>query len=189
MQSHENKHMSSLNILVVDDSKVMRDMLRQQLEEYAYETRSVVNGDEAIAILQKESFDVIITDLMMPGKTDGIRLLEVAKQFSEDLAVIVITGHASVETAIGAMKKGAAEYLTKPFKLEQLLINLDKIGRDKEKNTALKAVELQRDKGISDLKDVASNLYNKVQKVKKTLTHSKLASDQRIVKALKILDA
>ncbi len=127
------KTKQNLRILVVDDSKVMRDMLTQQLTEFEYEPRAVNNGDEALEALQHDHFDVVITDLVMPGKVDGLKLLEIIKQEVENIAVVLMTGHASMDTALEAMKKGAVKYFSKPFKLEKMLNLLEKIAKDKKK--------------------------------------------------------
>src|SRR6266545_4461609 len=91
--------MAKARVLVVDDEKSMRDLLSITLE--------------------KEGYDVATTDLRMP-KVDGLQVLRTAKEISPDMAVIVVTAVASTETAVEAMKLGAYDYITKPFKLDEV---------------------------------------------------------------------
>jgi two-component system response regulator PilR (NtrC family) len=111
--------MAKARILVVDDEKSMRDLLSITLEKEGYDVLTAAGGEPAIEALHRESVDAVITDLRMP-KVDGLQVLRVAKEISPDMAVIVITAVASTETAVEAMKLGAYDYITKPFKLDEV---------------------------------------------------------------------
>jgi len=105
-------------VLVVDDEKSMRDLLSITLEKEGYDVLTAAGGEPAIEMLHRDPVDAVITDLRMP-KVDGLQVLRAAKEISPDTAVIVITAVASTETAVEAMKLGAYDYITKPFKLDE----------------------------------------------------------------------
>jgi two-component system response regulator PilR (NtrC family) len=111
--------MSAARVLIVDDEKSMRDLLTITLEKAGYEVTAADGGEAAIDAVRKENFDAIITDLRMP-KVDGLQVLRAAKDLSPETAVIVVTAVASTETAVEAMKLGAYDYVTKPFKLDEV---------------------------------------------------------------------
>jgi len=111
--------MSDARVLVVDDEKSMRDLLAISLEKQHFEVTVADGGDTAIDTLRRESFDVVITDLRMPT-ADGLQVLRAAKEASSESVVIVITAVGSTETAVEAMKLGAYDYITKPFKLDEI---------------------------------------------------------------------
>jgi two-component system, NtrC family, response regulator PilR len=111
--------MAKARVLVVDDEKSMRDLLSITLEKEGYDVLTAAGGEAAIEALRRDVTDAVITDLRMP-KVDGLQVLRAAKEISPDVAVIVITAVASTETAVEAMKLGAYDYITKPFKLDEV---------------------------------------------------------------------
>jgi two-component system response regulator PilR (NtrC family) len=111
--------MAKARILVVDDEKSMRDLLSITLEKEGYDVLTAPGGELAIDTLHLETVLAVITDLRMP-KVDGLQVLRAAKDVSPDTAVIMITAVASTETAVEAMKLGAYDYITKPFKLDEV---------------------------------------------------------------------
>lgn len=111
--------MENKNILVVEDDKSTRDTMIDLLSEVGYEVEGAKNGEEAIAMAQGYSFDIVITDLKMP-KGDGIKVLEQIKKMDPRTMVIICTGYGTVDTAVKAMKLGAYEYITKPIKTEEI---------------------------------------------------------------------
>ncbi|WP_447973383.1 sigma-54-dependent transcriptional regulator [Nitrospira sp. Kam-Ns4a] len=115
-------------ILIIDDEPLMRLSMSDALKAVGYEVRAAATGDEGAQILGKEVFDILITDLRLPGP-DGLDLLQVCKQRSPRTEVIVITAHGSVETAVEAMKLGAYDYITKPFSMEELLLIVDRVSK------------------------------------------------------------
>src|SRR6187397_3467566 len=108
-------------ILVVDDEEIMREILETLLAREGYDVRLAASGAEGLEMARALPFDAAVVDIMMPG-LDGIATLDELKRIDEDLAVIIITAYASVESAISAMKTGAFDYITKPFKNEEVLV-------------------------------------------------------------------
>jgi len=107
------------NILIVDDELFFRKLYRDLLLEEGYQVEVCDNGDDAIALLQQHPIDLVLTDMVMPGR-NGLEVLRVARTLPNPPDVILVTGHASLETAIDALKNGARDYLVKPFNPEEL---------------------------------------------------------------------
>lgn len=113
------------HILVVDDESGPRELLQNALFEKGYYAVVAKSGDEACQILDETHFELVITDLKMPGLS-GTHLLGKIKTHSPDTLVIFITGYASLQSAISAIRQGAYDYLTKPFQLDELYIVVDR---------------------------------------------------------------
>jgi DNA-binding NtrC family response regulator len=111
------------SILVVDDEEIMRDILETLLKGEGYSVRLASSGEEGVELAKNVPFDAAIIDVMMPGM-DGMQTLEALKKLDDELAVIMVTAFASVENAITAMKRGAFDYITKPFKNDEVLVIL-----------------------------------------------------------------
>jgi len=110
-------------VLVVDDEEIMREILDALLTREGYDVRLASSGAAALEIAKAVPLDAAVVDVMMPGM-DGLTVLDELKKLDEDVAVIMITAFASVETAIAAMKRGAFDYITKPFKNDEVLVVL-----------------------------------------------------------------
>jgi len=110
----------SARILIVDDEASQRSALCKTLRDYGYDTVGMASAREALALLDKERFDLLLTDLMMP-ETSGIDLLHEAMKKDEELIGIIMTGQGSIDSAVEAMKIGAFDYILKPFKLSVIL--------------------------------------------------------------------
>jgi DNA-binding NtrC family response regulator len=108
-------------ILVIDDEEIMREILETLLSREGYQVRLAANGTDGLNLARTMSFDAAIVDMMMPGM-DGISTLDELKKIDDDLPVMMITAFASVENAIAAMKRGAFDYITKPFKNDEVLV-------------------------------------------------------------------
>src|SRR6187399_3352084 len=108
-------------ILVIDDEEIMREILDTLLSREGYDVRVASSGAEGLELARALPFDAALVDIMMPG-INGIETLDELRRIDEDLAVIIITAYASVESAISAMKSGAFDYITKPFKNEEVLV-------------------------------------------------------------------
>jgi DNA-binding NtrC family response regulator len=112
---------TTASILVIDDEEIMREILEALLTREGYGVRLASSAEEGLEAARSLPFDAAIVDLMLPGM-DGIAALEELKKINEELPVLMITAFASVETAITAMKRGAFDYITKPFKNDEVLI-------------------------------------------------------------------
>ncbi|MCD6079926.1 MAG: response regulator [Candidatus Omnitrophica bacterium] len=146
-----------LKILVVDDDPGLLETLTDALELEGYGVTTARAGEEALQILDEEEVDLVITDIKMPGLS-GMELLKVIKEKNQSLPVIVMTGFASLETAIEAIKQGAYDYITKPFEIEKLLHTVSKAVTQKkleEKNKQL----------LEDLGDLNKKLEEKIGQI------------------------
>jgi DNA-binding NtrC family response regulator len=110
----QEKNQNGKNLLVVDDEEVIRKGMRRILEAEGYQIATSASGRTAIEKIQEQDFDVVITDLKMPGM-DGIEVLKTIKILQPEVPVIIITGYSTVDTAVDAMKNGAFDYIAKPF--------------------------------------------------------------------------
>ncbi len=111
----------SPRILVTEDDRVQREVIADILNQAGYETLCSASGGETLEILSGSACDVLLTDLKMPGM-DGLELMREAGRIAPELDVVIMTAHASVKTAVTAIKEGAADYLEKPFDKEELLL-------------------------------------------------------------------
>jgi DNA-binding NtrC family response regulator len=112
--------MEPRRLLIVDDEAVIRDGLKRIFERESFRVESCSSGFHAIEIMQQREFDLIITDLTMPGMS-GMEVLKSVRTLQPEIPVILITGYASIDTAVEAIKNGAADYVSKPFAPELLL--------------------------------------------------------------------
>ncbi|UCE31696.1 MAG: sigma-54-dependent Fis family transcriptional regulator [Burkholderiales bacterium] len=136
--------MPSLNVLVVDDEPAIRQVLSAAIRKAGYEVDSARSGVEAASKLAKGDFDVVLTDISMPVM-DGMELLRHAREQGLDIPFIMITGYASVESAIEAIKAGAYDYITKPVRHEEILHRLSQIEALRglrDENRALRALAM-----------------------------------------------
>jgi two-component system response regulator PilR (NtrC family) len=128
------------SILVIDDEEIMREILEALLTREGYQVRLAASGEEGLELARSTPFDAAIVDVMMPG-LDGIATLHQLRNIDDDLPVLMITAFASVETAIAAMKLGAFDYITKPFKNDEVLVVVRNAVERRQlvaENTALK---------------------------------------------------
>ncbi len=131
-------------ILVVDDDKAFRVATRTLLEDEGYQVSLAPNGEQALGMLGEHEYDLLLSDMVM-GKMSGLDLLTEVMKRKPDLPVIVVTGFGSIETAVEAMKIGAADYLTKPANNAELMIKvrraLEAVARDRELKLLRKELE------------------------------------------------
>jgi DNA-binding NtrC family response regulator len=116
--------MQTPNILVVDDEGDFLETLMNRLRKRNIGTIGCASGEEAVRLAKEHKFDVVILDIKMPGGMDGIETLREIKRIRPAAEVILLTGHASLETSVEGMKEGAYDYLLKPIRLEDLLEKL-----------------------------------------------------------------
>jgi DNA-binding NtrC family response regulator len=117
--------MKKRNVLVVDDDPDVLSMLERLLKKLEYNPLVAQNGEEAMHIIDTNKIDVVVSDLVMP-EMDGMELLKRVKTRKGDIPFLMITGHPTIETAVEAIKKGAYDYLTKPFQVEEVQIKIDR---------------------------------------------------------------
>lgn len=117
--------MAAERILIVDDEATNRNLLQKFLHREEFEVETAANGFEALEILRQQSFHVVLSDLMMPRMT-GVDLVRELKEIAPSTIGIIFTGHGSIETAVEAIKAGAYDYVTKPIRLDELLLVLQR---------------------------------------------------------------
>src|SRR5690348_2830786 len=116
------KESSEISILVVDDDESTRDLLSELISEEGFRVVTSSSGEEALEIGSRESFAVIISDMKLGPNLNGLDVLRAYKAIQPESEVILITAFGSMETAIEAVKAGAFDYLSKPFKLDEVLL-------------------------------------------------------------------
>ena len=162
-------------ILVVDDEQSMREFLEIMLKKEDYKVSLASNGEEVLKLLERDIFDLVLLDVRMP-KMDGIAVLKKIKTLAAETIVIMITAYASHDTAVKAMKEGAYDYITKPFKIDEIKLiiknALEKKNLQKE-NSLLKQVVRDRyhfDNIIGQSQKMQA-LYDLLEKVSPTKTN------------------
>jgi DNA-binding NtrC family response regulator len=141
--------MKKLSILIVEDGKSQREMLRDFLRNKGYDVSEAERGDKALELAKKNYFDLLLIDYKMPGM-NGMAVLEEVKGINPEIDVIMMTAFGTIDTAVKAIKMGAADYITKPIELEELIILIDRIS---ERRILLKENRILREelkeKGIT----------------------------------------
>jgi DNA-binding NtrC family response regulator len=139
-----------LSILIAEDDETLAAALDEFLREKGHQVDLATNGGEALALLEKKSYPLIITDLVMP-EADGLTVLRAARQRDPATLVVIMTGYASLDSAIGAIREGAYDYLCKPFKLQEIEIAV---------NNATQLINLHREnqKLLQRLDDMTAKL-------------------------------
>jgi len=135
-------------ILVVDDETRMAGLIRMELEEQGHTVSTAGDGTMALGLMEKKEFDLVLTDIRMPGM-DGLMLLKSVKERYPETEVVLMTAYASAQTAVTAMKDGAYDYLIKPFEMDELLIMVERI--DSRRRLVLENVQLREDLRSGDV--------------------------------------
>ena len=162
-------------ILVVDDEESIREFLDIMLRKEGYEVTCVEDGQKAIDMLKKKTIDLIISDLQMPNVT-GIELLKHVKETYPDLLFMLITAFGTTESAVEAMKMGAYDYITKPFKIDEVRINIANALRSRNlevENRSLKK-ELEKEYSFQNLvgnSETMHRIYDLIKRVSETPTN------------------
>jgi len=110
-------------ILIVDDEEAIREVVSTLLTAQGYQCKTAPNGEEAIRAMREGGFDLVLSDLVMPG-VDGLKLIEMVRGYDGDIPVIMVTAMHDISTAIEAMRRGAYDYILKPFEKEQLFLSV-----------------------------------------------------------------
>src|SRR5258706_9551494 len=135
-----------MNILVVDDEEVLRDVLTSLLKREGHRVREATNAASALSAVEEEFFDVVLLDLMLPDRP-GMEVLRELKRRDPAAVVVVITAYSSIESAILAMREGAFHYIPKPFQNDEVILTVRKGGEQRrlaEENRQLRAELSQR---------------------------------------------
>jgi two-component system response regulator PilR (NtrC family) len=162
-------------LLVVDDEQSMREFLESFLRREGYDVSTAADVDTALSYLESDEIDLVITDMQMPEKT-GLDLILEARELSPETAMVMITGFGTTDSAISAMREGAYDYLTKPFKVDELRIVIEKALEKKllsNENRRLKE-ELRsqsRSRNIIGHSRVMQEVYELIGQVAETKTN------------------
>ena len=157
----ENR-MDAIRVLVVDDEQDIRDASERILTRIGFQVLTAHRGDVALEILQKEGASIVLLDLKMPGM-DGIEVLERIREMDEEILVIVITGYATVETAIEAMKLGAYDFISKPFEPDQMRIIVNRACERIRLTRQAEKLKEERRRTLSDLDTEKSRIHTIVE--------------------------
>ncbi len=111
---------ASIHLLLVDDESALRTVVAERLIEHGFEVTEADSGERAVELLSQFAFDVVISDLRLPG-LDGRQVIEAALERYPGIIPIVVTGYGTVKDAVDAIKRGAADFVAKPFQFEELL--------------------------------------------------------------------
>ena len=186
--------MRNMTILVVDDDPVIRRMLEKRLEKEGYEVLIAEDGYQARKMLPQQHIDVVLTDLMMPGSIGGLEVLDIVKNLNANIEVILITAHSSIDTAVEAMKKGAADYLEKPINFDELFLRLEKIANVQsimrsamDLSQAMDTTESAASETIQNLEMRAAGLQSRIDSIEAILRDEQIPPYERIYKALDLL--
>lgn len=134
-------------ILVVDDEQTVCNSIKKILSRKGYVVENSLNAEEAMIKMKNTSYDLVITDMKMP-KISGLELLEIVKDYYPELEVVLITGYASVDTAIEAIKLGASDYLPKPFTPDELLEVAEKAIKKRKDKASLEQKTDEKEKTV-----------------------------------------
>jgi DNA-binding NtrC family response regulator len=164
--------MSLGNVLAVDDEQNIRRLIRNEFTLEGYEVTTAKSGEEGLALIEQKQFDVVLLDIKLP-KLNGLDVLRKIKEISNTTEVIMITGYGDIQSAVSSLKLGAMDYVTKPFKLDDLLASVQKAVSD-SKARNLQAADLFIDR-LTKSKDFVTcpsstmqSVYQMVRRVAKT---------------------
>jgi len=161
--------MADARVLVVDDERSMRELLAIMLRQAGHQVTLADGGEQALEALRGGSFDLVITDLRM-RRVDGLAVLRATKELSPHTVVLVVTAFASTETAVEAMKLGAYDYVTKPFKTDEIkltIANALERKRLQDENVALKR-QLRRERGFANFIGKSPRMVEVFETIRKT---------------------
>jgi len=160
---------TAARLLVVDDEPHQRDMLQSILGRAGFAVTTAVDGGQALERLAEQAFDLLLTDQRMPGM-DGLALLEELRSSRPELPVVLMTAYGSVASAVEAMKRGAADYITKPFERDELVLVLNKVLRQRRLEDEVRALrgalrERYRLGGIIGRSATMQELFSLIERV------------------------
>lgn len=167
---------ANFRILVADDDDIVRDVITTLLSRDGFSVTSVSDGLEAINLLRIKDIHLVISDLMMPG-ADGIEVLKYAVRSNPDIAVVILTAYGTLDTTLEAIQAGAYDYLTKPFKAQEISILAERAyqraqliddNRELKKNLrdTYRDLELLKNIATSNNPEVTSGWLERIEKLK-----------------------
>ena len=149
------------NILIIDDHDSMREGLEIHLRRRGHRIFAASGGQAGLDLLNESPIDLVITDLKM-AKVDGMQVLRTVKETAPETEVLVITGYGTIETAVEAMKLGAADFITKPFSSEEFGVKVDRLVADREEKSALRKENLALRVENASLKEGGEVRYGEI---------------------------
>ena len=165
-------------LLIVDDELSVRELLAEGLDAYGYDTRVAADADEALDALQRDEIELVLSDIDMPGQT-GLELLEKIKKHHPDVEVVMVTGIVDTDTAIGSIRQGATDYVSKPFNLEEVQIVIERtlekrrlILENRAYQHDLEAKVEERTREVLDKKREVEKLYGDLQESYESTLHA-----------------
>jgi DNA-binding NtrC family response regulator len=177
----------SSRILIAEDEEITLKHILSTLEKEGYDVTGVPDGTKALEKIDNELFDILIADIKMPGLT-GIELLEKVRGRRLETEVIIITGYGSISSAVDAIKKGARDYITKPFDLDELVLKVKKIHEEKilRKEIMALKISLGVDKKITSVAKSQSmkNILNVVESIKDSNCNVLLTGESGVGKSM-----
>ena len=184
------------NILIIEDEKEIRDGLAEVLEDAGFAVDSADNGQQGLDKIKKKDFDIVLTDLIMPV-VDGMEVLRETKRIKPHTRIILITAFATVDNAVEAMKAGASDYITKPFRIDEVQTKIRRVLAEAEFEKHFKILDSDVIKAISNTirKDVVK-LLDREGKLKFTEIQRRLGIDDatklnfhlRVLKSHAVID-
>ena len=147
------ENQETVKIIVVDDEEIVLSLICDTLEDEGYDIKTASNGEDALKIIEQDNFDLIISDIRMPG-IDGIELIKKTREIQPEIGVIFMTGYANLNSAKNAIKQGAFDYIMKPFEISEIRKAVKDAIRIKKE-----AEEKSSDHQLSSLSDLNQMLY------------------------------
>ena len=166
------------HILIVDDEEMIRDLLSSALTQVGYVCHQASNVDEAFTILDEQSIDLVISDIMMPGRS-GVELLRDLKKVNQDIAVLMITGLSDMNTAMECVHLGADDYITKPFGINRVILTVKNL-------IELRCLALEKKNYQISLE---FKVMEQTAQIRKTMNDLSNAYDNTLTALVKALDA
>ncbi|NLH49766.1 MAG: response regulator [Myxococcales bacterium] len=148
-----------MRVLVADDEPMYRTLLEKTIAAEGFDVEVAVDGQEAIDRLQASEFDIVLTDLAMPRKS-GTEVLRAAKKLNKNIIVIIITGFASLDTALAAIKDGVYDYITKPFQIDEIKLTLKNASERVRLEADRASLELKLEQAYETIEDLTNKRQN-----------------------------